>query len=57
MTARHAVVIGGSLAGLCAGRVLSKFFAKVTVVDRDSYPVSAQDRAGVPQGRHVQPTQ
>jgi 2-polyprenyl-6-methoxyphenol hydroxylase-like FAD-dependent oxidoreductase len=53
MTARHAVVIGGSLAGLCAGRVLSKFFAKVTVVDRDSYPVRAQDRAGVPQGRHV----
>ncbi|MGH7949967.1 MAG: FAD-dependent oxidoreductase, partial [Candidatus Binataceae bacterium] len=49
----HAIVIGGSMAGLCAGRVLSDFFEKVTIVDRDSYPDGAFERAGVPQSRHV----
>src|SRR6266851_4285996 len=49
----HAVVIGGSFAGLCAGRVLSDFFDHVTVLDRDTFPAGAEDRAGVPQARHV----
>ncbi|MGH7917702.1 MAG: NAD(P)/FAD-dependent oxidoreductase, partial [Candidatus Binataceae bacterium] len=49
----HAVVIGGSFSGLAAGRVLSEFFDKVTVLDRDVFPSGAQDRAGVPQARHV----
>jgi 2-polyprenyl-6-methoxyphenol hydroxylase-like FAD-dependent oxidoreductase len=47
----RAVVIGGSLAGMCAARVLSDFFDKVTVVERDAYPDGVEDRAGVPQGR------
>jgi 2-polyprenyl-6-methoxyphenol hydroxylase-like FAD-dependent oxidoreductase len=53
MTGRRAVVIGGSLAGLCAGRVLSDHFDSVVVIDRDAYPAEPEDRAGVPQGRHV----
>lgn len=49
----RAVVIGGSMAGLCAARVLSDKFDRVTVIESDSYPDEALDRAGVPQGRHV----
>src|SRR5262245_40437561 len=53
MKSKHAIVIGGSIAGLCAGRVLSNFFDHVTVIDRDTYPTGTQERAGVPQSRHV----
>src|SRR6185369_4501527 len=53
MTKQHAVVIGGSIAGLCAARVLTDYFDAVTVLDRDAYPAAALERAGVPQGRHV----
>jgi 2-polyprenyl-6-methoxyphenol hydroxylase-like FAD-dependent oxidoreductase len=49
----HAIVIGGSMAGLCAARVLSKYYDNVTVLDRDAYPVGAHERPGVPQSRHV----
>jgi 2-polyprenyl-6-methoxyphenol hydroxylase-like FAD-dependent oxidoreductase len=51
--ARRAAVIGGSLAGLCAARVLADHFEGVTVVERDAYPDGARDRPGCPQGRHV----
>src|SRR4029077_18617115 len=50
---QRAVVVGGSIAGLCAARVLADYFDRVTVIDRDAYPAAAVDRAGVPQGRHV----
>ena len=53
MTTQRAVVVGGSIAGLCAARVLADYFDRVTVIDRDAYPAAAVDRAGVPQGRHV----
>jgi 2-polyprenyl-6-methoxyphenol hydroxylase-like FAD-dependent oxidoreductase len=53
MAITHAVVIGGSFSGLFAGRVLSDFFDRVTVLDRDSFPEGVEDRAGVPQARHV----
>src|SRR5215472_14301183 len=49
----HAVVIRGSFSGLAAGRVLSEFFDRVTVLDRDQFPQGIEDRAGVPQARHV----
>jgi 2-polyprenyl-6-methoxyphenol hydroxylase-like FAD-dependent oxidoreductase len=49
----HAVVIGGSFSGLAAGRVLSEFCDRVTVLDRDKFPERIEDRAGVPQARHV----
>ncbi|HYR97243.1 MAG TPA: FAD-dependent monooxygenase [Candidatus Binatus sp.] len=53
MSMQRAVVIGGSIAGLCAARVLADYFDAVTVVDRDSYPAGTLERAGVPQSRHV----
>src|SRR5947208_4588501 len=50
---QHAVVIGGSMAGLLAARVLSTHFGQVTVIERDRFPDGAAPRKGVPQGRHV----
>ncbi|MFF9064228.1 FAD-dependent oxidoreductase [Streptomyces sp. NPDC014891] len=50
---RHAVVIGGSLAGLLAARVLAEHAERVTVVERDRLPEGPEARAGVPQGRHL----
>src|SRR5271165_5869326 len=49
----HAVVIGASIAGLCAARVLSDFYDHVTLFDRDTLPDTPASRAAVPQGRHV----
>jgi 2-polyprenyl-6-methoxyphenol hydroxylase-like FAD-dependent oxidoreductase len=51
--AERAAVLGASMAGLVAARVLSERFARVTLVDRDRLPAGAEDRVGVPQGRHV----
>ncbi len=52
MKGEHAVVVGASIAGLVAARVLSTRFEHVTIVDRDSLPEADENRAGVPQGRH-----
>jgi 2-polyprenyl-6-methoxyphenol hydroxylase-like FAD-dependent oxidoreductase len=49
----HAVVLGASVAGLLAARVLSDRFDHVTVVERDLLPAAPDHRRGVPQGRHV----
>ena len=49
----HAVVIGGSIAGLCAARVLSECFTRVTVYERDELPSTPANRATVPQDRHL----
>ena len=48
---QHAVVIGGSMAGLATARVLSEHCRQVTIVDRDALPPSPEARRGVPQGR------
>jgi 2-polyprenyl-6-methoxyphenol hydroxylase-like FAD-dependent oxidoreductase len=53
MAREHAVVIGASIAGMCAARVLSDHYAKVTVFERDDLPDRPGNRAAVPQGRHV----
>jgi 2-polyprenyl-6-methoxyphenol hydroxylase-like FAD-dependent oxidoreductase len=45
------VVVGGSMAGLLAARVLADHFEHVVIVERDLLPESAEDRKGVPQGR------
>lgn len=50
---RHALVIGGSMAGLLSARVLSDHFEQVTVIDRDSFPEKPDHRAGVPQSHHA----
>ncbi len=52
-TGNHAVVIGASIGGLCAARVLSDFYDRVTVYERDELPNGPANRAAVPQGRHV----
>ncbi|MGH3936843.1 MAG: FAD-dependent oxidoreductase [Pseudonocardiaceae bacterium] len=49
----HAVVLGASMAGLLATRILADAYARVTVVERDILPLDFADRRGVPQGRHV----
>jgi 2-polyprenyl-6-methoxyphenol hydroxylase-like FAD-dependent oxidoreductase len=49
----HAVVLGASMAGLLAARVLADAYRRVTIVERDPLPESAGDRKGVPQGRHA----
>lgn len=49
----RAVVLGASMAGLVAARVLSEFYRTVTLVERDMLPDNAAQRRGVPQGRHV----
>ena len=49
----RAVVLGASMGGLLAARVLADFFETVTVVERDVLPDDPADRQGVPQGRHV----
>lgn len=49
----HAVVIGASMGGLLAARALADFYATVTVLERDTFPVSDIPRKGVPQGRHA----
>jgi 2-polyprenyl-6-methoxyphenol hydroxylase-like FAD-dependent oxidoreductase len=49
----HAVVLGASMAGLLAARVLSDAYERVTVVERDVLPNKPENRRGVPQGRHA----
>jgi 2-polyprenyl-6-methoxyphenol hydroxylase-like FAD-dependent oxidoreductase len=50
---QHAVVIGASMAGLVAARVLSDYFEQVTVIERDQLPDQVEARKGVPQGQHA----
>ena len=47
----HAVVIGGSMAGLLAARSLAEAYERVTVIERDALPVGVEGRRAVPQGR------
>ncbi len=51
-TGRQALVIGGSIAGLFAARVLADYFDMVTIVDRDVFPLTPEHRKGVPQSHH-----
>jgi len=48
----HAIVIGASISGLLAARVLSAHFDRVTVLDRDALPSTIDNRRAVPQGHH-----
>jgi flavin-dependent dehydrogenase len=49
----HAVVVGGSMAGLLSARVLADAYDRVTLLERDSLPDDPVARRGVPQAAHV----
>jgi len=49
---RRAVVAGGSMAGLCAARVLADAFDEVLVFERDEFPAQPVARDGAPQTSH-----
>ena len=49
----QAVVLGASMAGLLAARVLSERFERVVVIERDVLPPVGEHRRGVPHGRHL----
>lgn len=48
----HAVVVGSGISGLVTARVLSEWFAQVTVLERDAAPQGAAPRPGTPQSWH-----
>src|SRR5713226_3849624 len=50
---KRAVVIGGSISGMLAARVLSDHFAEVIIIEREALAQSAEPRPAIPQGRHV----
>jgi uncharacterized protein (TIGR02246 family) len=50
---KHAVVLGGSIAGSLAARVLSEVYDRVTVVERDVLSDVTGPRPAIPQGRHI----
>ena len=49
----RAVVLGASMAGLLAARVLGDAYGQVTVIDRDKLSRAGSSRHGVPHGRHL----
>lgn len=51
--ADRAVVLGGSMAGLLAARVLSDAYGEVLLIDRDRLVDVSGPRRGVPHGRHA----
>jgi 2-polyprenyl-6-methoxyphenol hydroxylase-like FAD-dependent oxidoreductase len=50
---RQAVVVGAGIGGLTAARVLADHFERVLILERDVLPVDPEDRASIPQGKHV----
>lgn len=52
MIGKTAVVLGGSIAGLCAAGAAAPYFDEVIVLERDLLPPGAEHRRGVPQSKH-----
>lgn len=50
---REALVIGASLAGLLAARVLAEHFDRVTLIERDAVHDAPESRKGQPHTRHI----
>ena len=48
----RAVILGGSVAGLCAAGAVAPHFDEVVILERDVLPEDAQHRRGVPQSKH-----
>lgn len=53
LLAQNAIVVGGSIAGMLAARVLAEHFSSVTIIETDKIPDNPIARKGVPQS--VQP--
>jgi flavin-dependent dehydrogenase len=49
----RAIVVGGSIAGMCAARALCDHYDEVVLVDRDVFPGEVAMRSGIPQSRHA----
>lgn len=50
---QHAIVIGGSLAGLMTARVLAGHFDRVTILERDTIDAQPAPHKSIPQGNHL----
>ncbi|MDH3658324.1 MAG: FAD-dependent monooxygenase [Nitrosopumilus sp.] len=53
MMQEKAIVIGGSIAGLLAARVLSDYFKEVILIEKDSCMENGKVRIGTPQANHI----
>jgi 2-polyprenyl-6-methoxyphenol hydroxylase-like FAD-dependent oxidoreductase len=49
----HAVVIGGSIAGLVSARILADYFDQVTILERDHIEPQPEVHKSTPQGNHL----
>ncbi len=49
----RAVIVGASVAGLFAGRVLADHFDEVVLVDKEALDQGPTPRKAVPQGNHI----
>ena len=50
---QHAVVVGASIAGLIAARVLAEYFDEVTAIEQDKGATQPVIHKSVPQGHHL----
>ncbi|HEV7331808.1 MAG TPA: hypothetical protein VGN63_12285 [Flavisolibacter sp.] len=50
---KHAIVLGGSLSGLLAARVLGEHYEQVTIIEKDTVHRAPEARKGQPQTRHL----
>lgn len=50
---KKAIVVGGSIAGLLAARILSDHFEEVILIEKDNYVDNDKVRNGIPQANHV----
>jgi 2-polyprenyl-6-methoxyphenol hydroxylase-like FAD-dependent oxidoreductase len=50
---QQAIVVGGSIAGLLAARILSNHFGNVLILERDRFTDNADSRKGAPHARHA----
>ena len=50
---RNAVIMGGSIGGMCVAEVLARHFTRVTIIERDALSDAPDTlRRGVPQAAH-----
>jgi 2-polyprenyl-6-methoxyphenol hydroxylase-like FAD-dependent oxidoreductase len=52
-TKGHAIVLGGSISGLLAARVLTDHFDRVTIIEKDKLATGLTPRKTAPQGAHA----